>query len=162
MTFPVSSVPSRQPAASPTTETTHCIGPQGGAPTEDCATPIPPTASKKPPCGQASRKARPPPPSRAGCVMDERPPKDHDEWLRWAGEKHARHEAEKTKAKANGNDPNPSSPALPVITVEGGKRHEAADQGLAALVCADVAFYQRDRKIQRVALVKAKNTSGDI
>ena len=94
--------------------------------------------------------------------MDERPPKDHDEWLRWAGEKHARHEAEKTKAKANGNDPNPSSPALPVITVEGGKRHEAADQGLAALVCADVAFYQRDRKIQRVALVKAKNTSGDI
>jgi putative DNA primase/helicase len=50
----------------------------------------------------------------------------------------------------------------PIITVEAGKRHIAADQGIAALVAGDVPFYQRNRKIQRVALVPAKNTCGEI
>jgi putative DNA primase/helicase len=50
----------------------------------------------------------------------------------------------------------------PIITIEGGNQHIAADQGIAALVAGRVPFYQRDRRIQRVALVPAKNTNGDI
>jgi hypothetical protein len=50
----------------------------------------------------------------------------------------------------------------PVILVEPGNRHIAADEGIAALVTANVPFYQRNRKIQRIALIKAKNTRGDI
>jgi putative DNA primase/helicase len=57
---------------------------------------------------------------------------------------------------------NPTTPHKSIITIEGGNRHIAADAGLAALAAAQVPFYQRNRKIQRVALVKAKNTSGDI
>src|SRR5215471_17421887 len=49
----------------------------------------------------------------------------------------------------------------PAIMVQKGERHIAADQGIAALVKAGVPFYQRNRKIQRIALVKAKNTSGE-
>jgi len=48
-----------------------------------------------------------------------------------------------------------------VITVESGKRHIAANQGIDALVAAEVPFYQRDNKIQRIALVKAKTASGE-
>jgi putative DNA primase/helicase len=48
------------------------------------------------------------------------------------------------------------------ITVAGGNRHTCADLGIAALMAANVPFYQRDRKIQRIALVKAKNTNGEI
>ena len=49
-----------------------------------------------------------------------------------------------------------------LITIAGGERHIAADQGLAALIDAKVPFYQRDRIIQRVTLVTAKNTSGEV
>jgi hypothetical protein len=51
--------------------------------------------------------------------------------------------------------------ACPIIRVEKGLRYEAADQGLNALIDANVQFFQRNRKIQRVTLVKAKNASGE-
>jgi putative DNA primase/helicase len=51
---------------------------------------------------------------------------------------------------------------LPVINVVTGLRHIAANQGLAALVAAEIPFYQRNRKIVRVALVKAKNSAGEV
>jgi putative DNA primase/helicase len=50
---------------------------------------------------------------------------------------------------------------LPEIVVVPGERHLAADEGLVALVAAKVPFYQRNKKIVRVALVKAKNSAGD-
>jgi len=49
-----------------------------------------------------------------------------------------------------------------VIRVLGGRRHEAADQGLVALHSAGVPFYRRDRGLVRVCLIKAKNTDGQI
>ena len=49
---------------------------------------------------------------------------------------------------------------LPTISVEAGKRHEAADRGIAALVAAGAPFYQRNRNIVRIALVKAKASNG--
>jgi putative DNA primase/helicase len=51
---------------------------------------------------------------------------------------------------------------LPTITVVAGERHLAADAGIAALEAAGVAFYQRDMRIVRVAMVKAKNSSGEV
>jgi hypothetical protein len=47
------------------------------------------------------------------------------------------------------------------IIVEAGKRHIAADQGIVALVAANVPLYQRNRKIIRIALVRAKTSSGE-
>jgi putative DNA primase/helicase len=58
--------------------------------------------------------------------------------------------------------PAPSNLGLPNIKVVAGSRHTAADQGLQALVTAGVSFYQRDMKIVRIALVKAKNASGEV
>ena len=55
----------------------------------------------------------------------------------------------------------PPPPPPPCIEIVAGERHVAADQGIAALVAACVPFYQRDHKIQRIATVKAKNTSGE-
>jgi hypothetical protein len=49
-----------------------------------------------------------------------------------------------------------------LILVIGGHRHEAADKGIAAMHTAGVAFYQRDRSLVRVCLVKAKNIDGEI
>jgi putative DNA primase/helicase len=63
----------------------------------------------------------------------------------------------KPRRKTNGT-PGLSEDA---ITVEAGKRHEAADQGIAALVGAEVPFYQRNQKIVRIAPVPAKTTNGD-
>jgi putative DNA primase/helicase len=51
---------------------------------------------------------------------------------------------------------------VPIITVVSGKRHQAADEGLAAVHAAGVAFYRRDRGLVRVCLIKAKNTDGEI
>ena len=48
----------------------------------------------------------------------------------------------------------------PVITVAGGTRHISAEEGIAALVAAKTPFYQRDRRIQRVAIVAAKDSDG--
>jgi putative DNA primase/helicase len=50
----------------------------------------------------------------------------------------------------------------PQITVVSGERHLAADEGIAALVAAKAPFYQRNKKIVRVASVKAKNSTGEI
>ena len=50
---------------------------------------------------------------------------------------------------------------LPEIRVRAGSRHEAADAGLAAMLSAGVAFYQRDQKLVRVARLKAKTTNGE-
>jgi putative DNA primase/helicase len=48
----------------------------------------------------------------------------------------------------------------PTITVEAGKRHIAADQGIAALAAASAPFYQRNRKLVRIGEVKAKTSNG--
>jgi hypothetical protein len=64
----------------------------------------------------------------------------------------------KPRRKTNGERPGLTEDA---ITVEAGKRHEAADEGIAALVAADVPFYQRNQKIVRVASVPAKTSNGD-
>ena len=48
------------------------------------------------------------------------------------------------------------------IQVLSGLRHQAADQGLAAMGDAGIAFYQRDRKLVRVHLAKAKASDGKI
>jgi putative DNA primase/helicase len=48
----------------------------------------------------------------------------------------------------------------PIIQVVSGERHIAADQGISSLVTAKTPFYQRNRKIVRVALVKAKTSGG--
>jgi hypothetical protein len=58
--------------------------------------------------------------------------------------------------------PSKRATGLPVIAVEAGKRHDAADRGIAALVTAGVPFYQRNRRIVRIALVKAKTSSGEV
>jgi putative DNA primase/helicase len=50
----------------------------------------------------------------------------------------------------------------PIIRVAAGRRHEAADQGLAALAAAAVPFYQRDRNIVRVCNVKGKASDGSL
>jgi putative DNA primase/helicase len=47
------------------------------------------------------------------------------------------------------------------IIVEPGKRHIAADEGISALREARIPFFQHNRKIVRVALVKAKTSSGE-
>jgi putative DNA primase/helicase len=47
------------------------------------------------------------------------------------------------------------------IRVTNGFLHQAADEGLAAMAGAGIAFYQRDRKLVRVCLIKAKNADGD-
>ena len=49
---------------------------------------------------------------------------------------------------------------LPTIRVLGGKRHEAANAGLAALENADVPFYQRDKGLVRISRIKAKASDG--
>jgi len=84
------------------------------------------------------------------------------EWIRKTRERLEREEAEKTNPHPipNGEDPDDET-ARPVINVVSGKRHIAADQGITALVQANVPFYQRNRKLQRVARVKAKNMTGE-
>ena len=49
---------------------------------------------------------------------------------------------------------------LPTITIEPGKRHIAAEQGVGALAAAQVPFYQRDFALVCVAEVTAKNADG--
>jgi putative DNA primase/helicase len=56
----------------------------------------------------------------------------------------------------------PKRSANPQITVTAGERHKAADDGIAALHAAGVAFYQRDRMLVRVCDIKARSTSGDV
>jgi putative DNA primase/helicase len=48
------------------------------------------------------------------------------------------------------------------IRVVAGERHKAADAGIAALVSAQTAFYQRDRSLVRVCQIQARSSSGDI
>jgi hypothetical protein len=50
----------------------------------------------------------------------------------------------------------------PIIQVKAGLRHQAADEGLAAMQAVGIPFYQRDRKLVQVALIEAKNTDGEI
>jgi hypothetical protein len=50
--------------------------------------------------------------------------------------------------------------ARPLIHVTGGKLHEAADAGLAALAAGGVPFYQRDRSLVRVCSISAKSADG--
>jgi putative DNA primase/helicase len=52
--------------------------------------------------------------------------------------------------------------AKPLIRVIPGRRHEAADAGLAALSAAGVEFYQRDRSLVRCCVVSAKASNGDV
>ncbi len=50
----------------------------------------------------------------------------------------------------------------PVIRVLSGNRHGAADDGLRALVSANVEIYQRDKTLVRAILTKAKAANGDV
>jgi len=88
-------------------------------------------------------------------ALRQHPDPDIRDWVREKGDAHGQRELHRIWDKA-------TPEATPVITIEGGKRHIAADQGIAALVAAKVPFYQRNRKIQRVALVRAKNTGGEV
>jgi putative DNA primase/helicase len=56
----------------------------------------------------------------------------------------------------------PAAAGLPLIQVISGLRHRAADQGLAVLAAAGVAFYQRNRSLVRVCPIKAKAADGTI
>jgi putative DNA primase/helicase len=58
-------------------------------------------------------------------------------------------------------DPNGGKGAAATIQVTAGHLHQAADAGLAAMARAGVAFYQRDKSLVRVCLVKAKNADGE-
>jgi hypothetical protein len=51
---------------------------------------------------------------------------------------------------------------MPTIRVLSGRRHEAAEAGLAALAQAGVPFYQRDKALVRIARSKAKASDGAI
>jgi putative DNA primase/helicase len=51
---------------------------------------------------------------------------------------------------------------LPKIPVVAGRRHEAADAGLAAMHAAGVEFYQRDRSLVTCCIVKAKASNGEL
>jgi putative DNA primase/helicase len=52
-------------------------------------------------------------------------------------------------------------PAFATIQITAGDLHQAADYGLGAMMRAGVAFYQRDKSLVRVCLVKAKNADGE-
>jgi hypothetical protein len=86
------------------------------------------------------------------------PDPDIRDWVREKGETNGQRELHRIWDKA-ASPPSPGS--VPIITIEGGNRHDAADKGIAALITGEVPFYQHTRKIQRVALVPAKNTSGE-
>jgi hypothetical protein len=67
------------------------------------------------------------------------------------------------KAKGGSGKSKPNGAAVPTeIFVVSGKRHEAADQGLSAIHKAGVSFYQRDRVLVRVCLIKAKNSDAGV
>ena len=51
---------------------------------------------------------------------------------------------------------------LPIIQVEGGKRHTMAEEALRAMHTYGVEFYQRDRSLVRVACAKAKTSDGQV
>jgi putative DNA primase/helicase len=53
-------------------------------------------------------------------------------------------------------------PGPVVILVVKGERNKAADAGLAAMAAGKTPFYQRDGRLVRVCLVKAKNADGDV
>ena len=50
---------------------------------------------------------------------------------------------------------------VPIIQLRAGLRHEAADEGLAALHAARVPFYQRDKSIVRVCVISGKTAAGE-
>jgi putative DNA primase/helicase len=50
----------------------------------------------------------------------------------------------------------------PEITVRAGERHKAADEGIAALQAAGVAFYQRGSELVRVCDVRARSMTGEV
>lgn len=49
-----------------------------------------------------------------------------------------------------------------VVKVVSGLRHQAADQGIAALMEAAVEFYQRDKTLVRASVAKAKSADGRV
>ncbi len=58
--------------------------------------------------------------------------------------------------------PQPKVAGLPTIVVQAGKRMEAADAALAAMVANGTEFYQRDRSLVRTCTVKAKSSDGAV
>jgi putative DNA primase/helicase len=71
----------------------------------------------------------------------------------------ARHPGE---GAAAGTAPSSETDPRAAICVTRGKRHEAADAGLAALTVASVPFFQRDRSLVRVCAIKAKASDGSL
>jgi hypothetical protein len=64
----------------------------------------------------------------------------------------------------NGLDHGPAASGEPgwIICVLAGLRHQAADEGLAAMQAAGIPFYVRDRKIVQVCHTKARSSDGKI
>jgi putative DNA primase/helicase len=90
-----------------------------------------------------------------------------DERARKIAEAKARLDAQKTPQPSPEDDDDPlrdwippSPDALPEIIVAAGERHFAADAGLAAMAAAKVPFYQRDKDLVRVCLIKMKLSNG--
>jgi hypothetical protein len=76
-------------------------------------------------------------------------------WCREKGDANGRRELRKIWEKT-------AAFAGPAILVLAGKRHEAADAGLAALQRAGVQFYQRDKALVRIACIKGKAADGAV
>jgi hypothetical protein len=68
-----------------------------------------------------------------------------------------------THPRPNGRDETRQIEApQPKICVRAGFRHKAADEGLVALWAAGMPFYQRNRSLVRVCMVRAKAAGGEV
>jgi hypothetical protein len=94
------------------------------------------------------------------CDALRRDPETAD-WVREKGEANGGRELRRIWERSGQSSTPPPAPQQ-VIRVAGGLRHEAADAGLDAMHAANVAFYQRDRTLVRVCLIKAKASDGTI
>jgi hypothetical protein len=102
---------------------------------------------------------------RAGRTFDEmvaelRKDPETAVWCREKGEAGGMRELRRIWDKA-GSTNAPVSSTGPIIRVTAGSRHSAADQGLIAMHVASVPFFQRDRSLVRVCLLKAKASDGE-
>jgi putative DNA primase/helicase len=72
------------------------------------------------------------------------------------------HHASRDNQEPDTWTPPNENPRRPTIRVIPGLRHFAADQGIAALATAKIAFYQRGETMVRTATIPAKTSDGEI
>jgi hypothetical protein len=87
---------------------------------------------------------------------------DREEWRRQQPPRQSVAKPLNGHAHALAIEPPLNDPRLPVIRVQQGFRHKAADEGMDAMRKAGVEFYQRDRSLVRAALSKAKTADGAV